>query len=502
MGGPILAMRDVCKSFPGVQALESVSLSVMPGEVHVLLGENGAGKSTLMKIAAGVYEKDSGEILFEGSPVHFRRVKDAEALGISIIHQELNLLPYRTVAENIYLGREPLKFGVLGIVDRKRMHEESAALLSSLGVSFAPDMLVKDLGIAQQQMVEVVKALSVRTKLLIMDEPTSSLTQREIDHLFDIIRQLKSRGVSIIYISHRMDEIKRIGDRITILRDGRYVATVGAEEMEIDELIQLMVGKKVNQLFRKSSGPKGEEVIRAENLTGLRFRDVSLRLRKGEIVGLAGLVGSGRTEVVKAVFGYDPVLSGRLFIRGKEVRRHSTTRSVKEGMGFLPEDRKSEGLILDMSVRNNLVHASLGRLSSFGFLNRKKETEVAERYKESLKIATPDVTKLVRYLSGGNQQKVVLGKWLCTDCDILIFDEPTRGIDVGAKAEIYELMSGLAEKGKAILIVSSEQKEIVGLCDRVYVMHEGRVRKELEGGEITQERIVTHALGKDEKNGN
>jgi len=258
----------------------------------------------------------------------------------------------------------------------------------------------------------------------------------------------------------------------------------------------------VNQLFRKSSGPKGEEVIRAENLTGLRFRDVSLRLRKGEIVGLAGLVGSGRTEVVKAVFGYDPVLSGRLFIRGKEVRRHSTTRSVKEGMGFLPEDRKSEGLILDMSVRNNLVHASLGRLSSFGFLNRKKETEVAERYKESLKSATPDVTKLGRYLSGGNQQKVVLGKWLCTDCDILIFDEPTRGIDVGAKAEIYELMSGLAEKGKAILIASSEQKEIVGLCDRVYVMHEGRVRKELEGGEITQERIVTHALGKDEKNGN
>ena len=490
----LLTMKGIVKRFPGTLALDQVDLDIRPGEVHVLLGENGAGKSTLVKIIAGVYTKDGGEMTFDGRPVDFRHVREAQDAGISIIHQELNLLPERSIAQNIYVGREPTKKGLPGVVDLKTMVENSRKLMDSLGLDLDPNTLVKKLSIAQQQMVEVVKALSNKIKLLIMDEPTSSLTKREIDKLFEIIARLKGEGISIIYISHRMDEIKRVGDRVTIMRDGQYIDTLDAKTMDMDEAIAKMVGRKIENLYERHYNDPGEEVLRTENLTGLRFRNVNINVHAGEIVSLSGLVGAGRTEVAKALFGYDPIESGGYQLRGRKVERPSPKKCVRLGMAFLPEDRKAEGLVLKMPISQNVVAASLDKVFPNRLLNQKKENEAAEKARKELRIATPSVEKLVGELSGGNQQKVVIGKWLNTDSKFFIFDEPTRGIDVGAKAEIYQLLDKLAGEGAAILMISSEMNEVIGLSDRVYVMREGDVVKELMREELTQEAIVSYAV--------
>lgn len=493
----ILQMQHISKSFPGVKALEDARLDVKRGEVHVLLGENGAGKSTLMKVLAGVYTKDEGEILFEGQKADICSVDDAQRLGISMIHQELNMLPARTVAQNIYMGREPVKNKWLRSVDTQRMVENSRALLDRLGVELDPNVEVKELSIAQQQMVEVAKALSIETKILIMDEPTSSLTQREINALFRIVRSLCSQGIGIIYISHRMEEIFEIGDRVTVMRDGRYIGTVETRNTTMDELVSMMVGRKIGDLYGRKEKKSGSVALETVGLTGLRFRNVNIKVHEGEIVGLGGLVGAGRTELAKAIYGYDRVVEGKIFLYGKEMQKHSPKDSVSAGIGFLPEDRKTEGLIQSHSIRTNILQASMWKYFKGGIVNHKIENEQAEKYREELRIASPDITRSVSALSGGNQQKVVIAKWLATGCRILIFDEPTRGIDVGAKSEIYALMNQLASEGYAILAISSDQKELIGVSDRVYVMKDGEITGELEGNEITAENIVAYAVGKE-----
>lgn len=493
----VLQMKGISKSFPGVKALEDAQLDVKKGEVHVLLGENGAGKSTLMKILSGVYSKDRGEIIFEGRPVEINSIVDAQALGISIIHQELNMLIERTIAQNIYLGREPIKNRFTKHIDEKKMRMDSAEQLSRLGVELSPDTMVKDLSIAQQQMVEVVKALSIETKVLIMDEPTSSLTQREIDTLFAIVKNLSEKGISTIYISHRMEEIFRIGDRVTVMRDGKYIGTVNIKETSMNELVSMMVGRKIDVLYNRTQNEPGKVALETRKLTGLRFRNVNINVREGEIVGIGGLIGAGRTELAKAIFGYDKIESGEILIYGDRISLHSPQNSIRLGLGFLPEDRKSEGLIQDQPIKNNIIQASMYKYFKNGIVNEKAELEQAEKYRTELRIASPDVTRNVRALSGGNQQKVVIGKWLCTGSRILIFDEPTRGIDVGAKAEIYALMNKLAEEKYAILVISSDQKELIGISDRIYVMKDGEITAELFKDEITAENIVAYAVGKE-----
>ncbi|MDR1519411.1 MAG: sugar ABC transporter ATP-binding protein [Planctomycetota bacterium] len=496
MSGPkiLLRMSNISKRFPGTLALDRVGLEVREGEVLVLLGENGAGKSTLVKIIAGVYARDGGEMVFDGKPVNFEGVQQAREAGIGIIHQELNLLPERTIAQNIYVGREPTLSWLPGVVDLKKMVADSRKLLGNLGVDLDPNTPVKNLSIAQQQMVEVVKALSNRTKLLIMDEPTSSLTKREIDKLFEIIGRLKKANTSIIYISHRMDEIKIVGDRAVIMRDGEYIDAMDVKTMSMDEAVAKMVGRKITHLYQRRYNDPGEEVFSSRDLAGLRFRGVNINVRAGEIVSLAGLVGAGRTELAKAVFGYDPILRGSFKLFGRTVKAPTPKKCVRLGMAFLPEDRKGEGVILKMPIKENLVAACLGKIFPGGIINRAAEAGLAEEYRRELKIATPDVDKTVGELSGGNQQKVVVGKWLATDGKFFIFDEPTRGIDVGAKAEIYQLLDNLASRGAAILMISSEMNEVVGLSDRVYVMREGEVVKEFQRHELSQEAIISHAI--------
>ena len=489
----LLRAEGITKRFSGMMALDHVQLTVYPGKVNVLLGENGAGKSTLVKIISGVYTRDEGTIWFDGADVAFTNVKEAQHAGISIIHQELNMLPERTIAQNIYLGREPMKAG--GIVDYRKMVSDSRTLLESLGLELNPNTLVKNLSIAQQQMVEVAKALSFDLKLLIMDEPTSSLTKKEIDKLFEIIALLKSRNIGIIYISHRMDEILRVGDQITIMRDGEYIDCVDTENVDMDDVISKMVGRKIENLYYRNWNTPGELVLKTEELTGLRFRNVNISVHKGEIVALSGLVGAGRTEIAKAIFGYDPILSGRYILNGEAICRTTPKKSVRRGIAFLPEDRKNEGLLLRKSIKENIVSASLFRLFPNGLLNGKTENETGERYRQELKIATTNIEKLAGELSGGNQQKVVIGKWLSAEGNFFIFDEPTRGIDVGAKAEIYQLLDRLASEGAAILLISSEMQEVVGLSDRVYVMYEGEIVKELARDDISQEEIVAAAVG-------
>jgi len=497
---PLLEMKAITKRFPGTLAVDNVDFSVFPGEVHVLLGENGAGKSTLVKIISGVYERDEGEMVYDGAPCVFKGVREAQDAGINIIHQELNLLPERSIAQNIFVGREPVRKSLPGVVDKKRMVEDSRELLASIGLDLDPNTLVKNLSIAQQQMVEVTKSLSTNLKLLVMDEPTSSLTNKEIDKLFEIIENLKKQNIAIIYISHRMDEIKRVGDRVSILRDGRYIDTVDAANLDMDDVIRKMVGRTIEKMYERSYNTPGQEILRTENLTGLRFRDVNISVHAGEIVSLSGLIGAGRTEIAKAIFGYDPILSGEYYMMGQKINRTIPKRSVERGIAFLPEDRKAEGLHLRMSIRTNAVMASLKKAFASGILSTRTERELASGYRKELRIASPNVEKLVVELSGGNQQKVVIAKWLATDCKLFIFDEPTRGIDVGAKAEIYQLLNTLAKEGCGILMISSEMNEVIGLSDRAYVMLEGEIVKELSRDELSQETIVKYAVGGGETN--
>jgi len=491
---PLLEARSLTKSFPGVRALKGVSLTVECGEVLAVIGENGAGKSTLMKILAGVQTADSGDILLNGQPVALRSVHDALAQGIALIHQELNLADNLDVAANIFLGREPRRFGW---IDTARTHREAKQFLDAVGLDVPPTTLVSTLAIGQQQLVEIAKALSTNARVLIMDEPTSSLSAREAENLFKVIRDLRARGVSIVYISHRLGEVKQLADRVTVLRDGENSGELAREEINHAAMVKLMVGRDLSQFYAHTPHTPGEVTLAVDRLrTPAHPRhEVSFTVRAGEIVGLAGLVGAGRTEVLLSLFGVTPAQGGTIRVSGKEVSPASPQEAIEAGLALVPEDRKQQGVVLGLPVRENLSLASLRRDQRMGFLNEALELAVSAEMTAAMRIKTPNDRQVVRFLSGGNQQKVVLGKWLAIQPRLLFLDEPTRGIDVGAKQEIYKLMEELARKGVAILFVSSEMEEILGLSDRVLVMHEGRIAGELRREQLSEEAVMHLATG-------
>jgi ABC-type sugar transport system ATPase subunit len=491
---PLLQMEKVSKHFPGVQALEQVDFEIYPGEILGLVGENGAGKSTLIKILSGVYTKDDGLIQFRGQPLDFRSPHAAQEHGIVTIYQELALVPHLSVAENVFLNREPHRIPLLGAVDFKKMRRQTEAIMADLGVHISGGRLVKDLTIASQQMVEIAKAVSRNANLLLMDEPTSALSSKEVDALFKLMRRLKEKGVSVVFVSHRLEEVLRVVDRIIVMRDGRRVGSLPVAEASESKLIHLMVGREVG-LFPKTEALVGEPVLELRNVSGPGgVRDVSFNVRKGEIVGLAGLIGAGRTELVRLICGADRRIEGSILIEGKEVHINNPADAVAHGIGWVPEDRKQHGLVLGMDVKQNTTLAILRRISNrFGAVRSKSEREIAAHYREALSIATSGLSKTVKYLSGGNQQKVVLAKWLSTKPKILIMDEPTRGIDIGAKAEFHALMGQLAQQGIGILMISSEMPEIMGMSDRVIVMCQGRVTGEFQRGQLSQVEIMTSA---------
>ena len=490
---PALRMRGIAKAFPGVQALSGVDLDVRAGEVHILLGENGAGKSTLMKILSGGQRSDAGSIEIDGRSAVLDTPRAARDARIAIIHQELALVPEMTVAENVYLGRAPTRFGML---DHGPMVRGAAALLDQLGASIDPNELVGALSIAQQQLVEIARALSLDAKILIMDEPTSALTERETTRLFETIRGLTARGVAIIYISHRLDEIFEIGDCITVLRDGRHIVTQPIDKADRRELVRLMANRDVDELVPASARTMGRAKLRVEKLShGNSLHDVSFSVRAGEIVGFAGLLGAGRTEIARAVFGLEPIDGGTIYVDDTEVTIRSPRDAIAAGIGFVTEDRKREGLVLSRSVRDNVALPILSRLARLGIVRSRREQATAEDAVRDLNIRTPSVRQLARNLSGGNQQKIVLAKWLATGARILFLDEPTRGIDVGSKAEIYMLINELATDGVAIVLMSSDLPEVLGLSDRVLVMREGRIAGEFTRADATPERVMACAVG-------
>ncbi len=492
---PLLELRGIVKRFPGVLALNGVNFTVQAGEVHVLLGENGAGKSTLIKILSGVYLPDAGDILCDGRPVAIRNPRDAQTVGISTIYQELNLVPDMTVAENIFLGREPMRVRRLGIVDRKELVRQARKLLAALNLQIDPQAVVKRLGIAQQQMVEIAKALSISSRVIVMDEPTAVLTAHEIDQLFAAIAALKQRGVAIVYISHRLDEVKTLGDRATVLRDGAWVSTVRVADTSIDQLIRMMVGRDLKDKFPKLPIAPGEEILRVEHLTRTGvLHDISLHVRRGEVLGIAGLVGAGRTELARAIFGADAFDGGRILLHGQPVEITSPADAIRNGIALVPEDRKRQGILAHLSIKHNITLSALGNFSRTGFINLRREHSHAEEYAAAMRIASPDLERWVHYLSGGNQQKVVIAKWLSSQADIFLFDEPTRGIDVAAKVEVYQLMGELLKRGAGIVMISSELPEILGMSDRIVVMRGGRVCGEFLRSEATQENILDRAL--------
>ena len=493
MAETLLRMSGIQKYFPGVHALDNANLELRSGEVLALVGENGAGKSTLMKVLTGIYTKDGGTIELYGKSVEIMSPHHAQELGISIVHQELNLMQDLTVAENIFVGREPMKGP---FIDKKQQNRMTDELMQSLHLNISSKTTVKRLTVAKQQMVEIAKALSHNnTKILIMDEPSAALTTSEIEDLFKFIRQLKATGVGIIYISHRMDELKEITDRITVMRDGQYVNTVSTAETTIDQVVQMMVGRVIYEEPKSCSNvpPDAPVILEAQGLISDDVKNVSFQLRKGEILGFAGLMGAGRTETMRLVCGADRREAGVIKVNGKEVHIHTPRDAVNAGIGYLSEDRKRYGLCLGLSVADNTALPSLDSLSGSVFVKDSKIEEHALDYVVKIRIKTPSTKSLVRTLSGGNQQKVVIAKWLLRDCDVLIFDEPTRGIDVGAKSEIYKLMNQLAASGKSIIMISSELPELLRMSDRIVVMCEGRVTGELDISEATQERIMTHA---------
>jgi len=491
---PVLEMRHIRKTFPGVVALDDVNFELQRGEVHILLGENGAGKSTLMKILSGAYQKSAGQIILDGAEVEIKNPKHAQTLGISTIYQEFNLIPHLSVGENIFLGREPAY--VPGVINQRAIFQRATRALGALGLALNPRNLVKELRVAEQQMVEVAKALSLDARILIMDEPTAALTEHEITELFATIRRLKEKGVSIVYISHLMGELFEIVYRVTFLRDGHSVGVYDVRGISKSELIRLMVNRELTELFPKEKATRGPEVLRVDGLStkGL-LKDISFSLHKGEVLGIAGLLGAGRTELARAIFGLDKITSGTIYINGALQKIGSPRRAINSGMGFLTEDRKLQGLVLPLSVERNLCLSSVDKFSKWGVMDTRQEQRAAGRYVKELRIKTPSLDQKVVFLSGGNQQKVVLSKWLCSQAEVFIFDEPTRGVDVGAKAEIYQLMNRLTAAGVAIIMISSELLEVLGMSDRILVMRGGQITGEFSAEEATQERILQCALG-------
>lgn len=493
----MIEMTGISKAFNGNTVLNNVEFEIAPGEIHALMGENGAGKSTLMKILTGIYTRDSGEIKIKGNPVEFKNPKEAEQAGIAVIHQELNILPDLTVAENLFLGNEKT-FGKSGILKTKEMNKAAKEVLLNLGLDVDVKTTARNLSVGKQQIVEIAKAISSNADVIIMDEPTAALTDREIETLFETIRALQAKGVSFVYISHRMEEIFAICDRITILRDGSYVGVRNIKETTFDEIVQMMVGRELGGRFPDRTSKIGDVKLVAKNLTRKGFfEDVSFELRKGEILGVAGLMGAGRTEVVQSLFGYKKLDSGELILDGKQVKINTPLDAIKLGFGFVTEDRKSEGLILDFSVKENLGITNFNKISKNGVVNNQKEKSLYDSMVKRLGVRTSGPDQTVKSLSGGNQQKIVIAKWLGIEPDILILDEPTRGVDVGAKKEIYSIVNTLAENGVSIIMISSELPEIIGMVDRVLVMHEGKITGEITKEEMTQEKIMHYATGGD-----
>lgn len=484
-----IEMRGICKSFPGVKALDNVTLELRTGEVLILLGENGAGKSTLMKVLAGVYSADAGEICYKGRKVDIRGTRDAEACGIYMIYQELNLVPDISVAENLFLGREPRLPG--GFMDYKTLYAKTREMLLEMNLHIDPRTLVRDLSMAQSQMVEISRALMAKADVVIMDEPTTAITNQETEELFRQIRKLTAAGVSILYISHRLQEVPEIGDRVFVMRDGAYVDTVSAKETSRDALIKMMVGREIGDLFPKERCAPGEELLRVEHISrpGV-LRDCSFSVRRGEVLGFSGLMGAGRTELMRALFGADGGVTGELYIKGKRAQITSPKQAVQQGIAFVTEDRKHTGIIAGKPIDQNITLSSLAKYALGGFLKHSDEETVAQQYVGELKIKTPTVNTDIATLSGGNQQKALLARWLCTEADVIILDEPTRGIDVGAKREIYLLINRLAEMGKAVIMISSDLPEVLGMSDRIMVMANGTITGELDAKEADQVAVM------------
>ena len=490
MGEVILTMKGIDKSFPGVHALDHVDLEVRRGEVHALMGENGAGKSTLMKVLTGIYSKDAGTITYEGKEVEFHNPREAQEAGIVIVHQELNMMNHLTVAQNIFIGREYMK-GFL--IDDARMNLEARKLFDQLGIDINPAEKMGNLTVGKQQMCEIAKAISHEAKVIIFDEPSAALTEAEIEELFKIIRDLREKQMGIVYISHRMDEIKVITDRVTVMRDGTYVGTLITKDSTKDDIVNMMVGRVIYEEPKTHSmvAPDAPVVLKVEHLNaGKMVQDISFELRKGEILGFSGLMGAGRTETARAIFGADPKESGDIYINGEKVEINSPQDAVKHGIGYLSEDRKRYGIVVGKTIAENSTLASLEEFIKGRLIDRKKERDATQKYVDRLRTKTPGIDQLVVNLSGGNQQKVVIAKWVVRNCDILIFDEPTRGIDVGAKSEIYHLMTELAAEGKSIIMISSEMPEVLRMSDRIIVMCEGRKTAEIDIADATQEKIM------------
>ncbi len=499
MSEHFLTMNNITKRFPGVVALSNVGFTLRRGEVHALLGENGAGKSTLMKILSGVYQPDEGEIIFEGRPVKFSSPLEAQLMGITIIHQEFNLFPDLTVEENIFIGRECCKNNRWQL-DVKTQRQKVQAILDTLNLKIKPETRVADLTVAQQQMVEIAKAISVNARILIMDEPTAALTESEIESLFAVTRLLKEQGTGIVYISHRLEELALIADRATVMRDGQYIDTVDYETVQISDLITMMVGRKLGDIYPRRPPLTGrDKVLEVKNLNRSEvLRDINFTLYRGEILGLSGLMGAGRTELARALFGADPIDSGEVKLNGKTISITDVHQAIEQGIGYLTEDRKKEGLALGLSVELNIMLGNYPEYSdALGIVKEKQCQETSEQLVKALRIKTPHLQQPALHLSGGNQQKIIIARWVCKDTDILIFDEPTRGIDVGAKLEIYELMNRLVAKGKSIIMISSELPEILGMCDRIVVMRSGRITGELDNATATQENIMKYATLED-----
>lgn len=494
-GRPILEVREISKSFPGVRALKNVDLRIWPGEVHALMGENGAGKSTLMKILAGAYRPDSGTILLDGNPVHFRTPHEARLAGIGIIYQELTVAPNLTVSGNVFLGSELSRFGF--IKDTAEMDRKTQGVLDRLGARFRPNQRAARLAVAEQQQVEIARALFYKSRVLVMDEPTAALSDRETDRLFDVVRNLRSEDLAIIYISHRMAEVYELADRLSVLRDGEYVGELKRSEFSAAKVIEMMVGRRLEDFYEHTKRAAGRVVLEVKNMSdGDRVKNASFQLRQGEVLGLAGLVGAGRTELARLIFGADKRKSGEIYLNGQKLQINQPKDAIRAGIGYVPEDRKLQGVFLQMSSGENITMNILGRCSAWGVLNFKKLNDRANAEVEAMRVRTASLKSRAGGLSGGNQQKLLLARWLEINPRVLLLDEPTRGVDVGAKAEIYALIQQLVDKGTAVLFISSELPEIVGVCDRVLVMREGEITGEVGGDtgiEITQQNIMQFA---------